>query len=252
MSMLKFETFEKVLLITLDDPSTFNALNGEAIEELIERLHKAEKDPNCGAIVITGNGKAFCAGADLKKFAEMPQDEIIEFCGNYGHRLFNYIATMCKPVIAAVNGYALGGGFELSLACDLRICNTRTVFSLPEFTFGWMPGWGGVVRLAKLLGSAKAKEIAFMQMKIRSEQALQLGIVSQVVEDDKLVSTAIEIGQKIAALNPVTVGTTKVLLDQMNISKADSFFQAMACSIASKMPYCRQTIQDFFDRKSKK
>lgn len=250
MGVLKFDKNGKVFVIQIDSPSTLNAIEMDTMDEMIEALRRFEKDPQYGAAVITGTGRAFCTGSDLKCFAELSQEEIIKYCGDYGHELFNYIATMGKPVIAAVNGYAIGGGFELALACDLRIGSPKASFSTPEFDFGWLPGWGGVPRLAALIGSAKAKEHIFMQSKIRSAEALELGIISEIIAQDQLLERACEMGNKMSELNPLTVSATKMLINDMEVSKINTYFQAYVCSLTSKMPYCKDKLEAFFNRKN--
>lgn len=250
MGVLKFSKIGKVFVVQIDSPSTLNAIELDAMDEMIEALHSFEKDPQYGAAVITGSGRAFCTGSNLKCFAGLSQEDIIKYCGDYGHELFNYIASMGKPVIAAVNGYAIGGGFELALACDIRIGTQKASFSTPEFNFGWLPGWGGVPRLAALIGGAKAKEHIFMQSKIRSQQALELGIISELVDEDKLLERACEMGNKMSELNPLTVSATKMLINDMEISKINTYFQAYVCSLTSKMPYCSEKLEEFFNRKN--
>lgn len=252
MSNVRYEQRGRVRVITIDAPATLNAITMEEMDEMVTQLHAAEKDSAIGAVVITGTGRAFCTGSDLKHFAALSQEEIIRYCGYYGEHLFNYIATMGKAVIAAVNGYALGGGFELALACDLRLGTEKTQFGTPEFSFGWLPGWGGVARLAALIGPAKAKEHVFLQTRIKGPEALACGLISEMAAPEKLLDRAVAVGEQIADLNPLTVSAAKMVIRDTDVPQQTTYFQGYVCSLTAKMPYAVERVQAFFDRKKNK
>ena len=143
-----------------------------------------------------------------------------------------------------------GGGMELALACDFRIGVPKTSFSAPEYGFGWVPGWGGVHRLGALVGQAKAKEILLLEKKIRGEEALRLGLLTELVEDpEQLIDRAFEMGAQLAKLNPLTVTYTKTILNDFEVPTYDALIQGLTNGITSKSPYCREQIEKFFNRK---
>ena len=138
------EVHGKVLLLQICFEKTLNCLNHEILTEMTETLRDFSRNPELRALVLTGSGRSFCTGADLKSFTELPQENCVDYCMDYEEDIFRVLSSSRKPTIAAVNGYALGGGMELALACDFRIGTEKTQFSAPEYGFGWVPGWGGV------------------------------------------------------------------------------------------------------------
>ena len=160
------------------------------------------------------------------------------------------LSSSRKPTVAAVNGYALGGGMELALACDFRVGTEKTQFSAPEYGLGWVPGWGGVHRLGKLVGQAKAKEILLLKRKIRGPEALNMGLLTELVENpEELVDRALEMAEGLAELNPLTVTYTKTILNDFDVPACDSLVQGLTNGVTSKSPYARQRVEEFFNRK---
>ena len=199
---IKVDTRGRVELITLNRPKALNALNSELLAELNEAVSAAEAEAKIGAIVITGSEKAFAAGADIKEMAEL------EFPGVY---LDDFIAdwermmSARKPVIAAVAGYALGGGCELAMMCDFIIAADTARFGQPEITLGTIPGMGGTQRLTRAVGKAKAMEMVLTGRQMDAEEAERAGLVSRIVPASELIEEALKTAEKIAGFSRPSV-----------------------------------------------
>ena len=191
-------TENQIATITINRPKQLNALNKETIEELHNALKAADEDSNVGVVILTGSGeKAFVAGADIKEFADFSIAEGGKLASNGQEILFTFIENLTTPVIAAVNGFALGGGLELAMASHIRIASSNARMGLPEVSLGVIPGYGGTQRLAQLVGRGKANEMVFTAGMIKSDDALSWGLVNHVVELDELLAKANEIASKI-------------------------------------------------------
>ncbi len=244
------EVHGSVLLLTIHYEETLNCFDVPLLEEMADALRAFNKSKDLRALVITGSGRAFCTGADLKAFTELSAEDNLDWCMGYEETIFHQLSSSLKPTIAAVNGFALGGGMELALACDFRIGVPKCRFSSPEYNFGWIPGWGGAYRLGKLVGAAKAKEILLLKKTLFGKEALEAGLLTELVEDPaQLVPRALEMGEQLAALNPLTVAYTKVSLDDFNVPRYDSMLQSMTNGIASKTAYAERQVEAFFNRK---
>ena len=195
-----------VQTITINRPSQLNALNSKTISELGQALDNADTDPSVRVIIITGSGeKAFVAGADIKEFASFSVEEGQRLSAD-GHRiLFDRVENMTKPVIAAVNGFALGGGLELAMSSHIRIASDNARLGLPEVSLGVIPGYGGTQRLAQLVGKGKAIEMIASAAMIKADEALQWGLVNQVVPQAELLENANKLASKIAANSPSAI-----------------------------------------------
>ncbi len=190
----------QIEIITINRPTQLNALNKETIQELNTALTNANEDKNVGVVILTGSGeKAFVAGADIKEFADFSISQGGELAMNGQKILFSFIENMQKPVIAAVNGFALGGGLELAMASHIRVASSNARMGLPEVSLGVIPGYGGTQRLAQLVGRGKANEMVFTAGMIKADEALEWGLVNHVVEQDVLLEKAEEIATKILA-----------------------------------------------------
>lgn len=188
-----------ILQITINRPKQLNALNKETISELHAALKAGNEDQATKVVILTGSGeKSFVAGADIKEFADFSIAQGGELAQNGQEVLFSFIENMTTPVIAAVNGFALGGGLELAMASHIRVASTNARMGLPEVSLGVIPGYGGTQRLAQLVGKGKANEMVFTAGMIKAEDALQWGLVNHVVELEELISKAEEIAGKIA------------------------------------------------------
>ncbi|MBG0764834.1 MAG: short-chain-enoyl-CoA hydratase [Tissierellales bacterium] len=202
------EKSDKICKISFNRPKALNALNTEVLEELDKLLDEIEKDDETFVVVFTGEGKAFVAGADI---GEMKDKNLIEGkkFAQLGHKVFRKIELLEKPVIAAVNGYALGGGCELAMSCDIRIAGEKAKFGQPEVGLGITPGFGGTQRLSRLVGSAKAKELIFTADTISAQEAEKIGLVNKVVSQEELISETMNMANKIATKGQVAVRFSK-------------------------------------------
>ena len=201
------EDHEAVRLIRLNRPEALNALNAQLMDEMAAALDAAEADPKVRAIVITGSDRAFAAGADIKEMA--PKSYADVFTENFITRNWERVASCRKPVIAAVAGYALGGGCELAMMCDFIIAADNARFGQPEINLGVMPGAGGTQRLTRFVGKSKAMDMILTARMMDAAEAERASLVSRVVPLAELVPNALETAQKIAALSPLAVMMAK-------------------------------------------
>ena len=205
MENVRTENRDGVLIVTIDRPKVLNALNAQTVEEIGEAFEAARNDDSVRAVIVTGGGeKAFVAGADINELAKMTPISG-KATASKGQGVFFAIERFPKPVIAAINGFALGGGCELALACHIRIASEKAQIGLPEVTLGIIPGYGGTQRLARLVGKGKALEIICTADRVSAADAEKIGLVNKVVPADQLMSAAEEMARKIASRGPVAV-----------------------------------------------
>jgi enoyl-CoA hydratase len=205
MDNVKTENRDGVFVITIDRPKVLNALNAQTVAEIGEAFAMAREDDSVRCVILTGGGeKAFVAGADINELAQMTPITG-KAVAEKGQRVFRAIEKFPKPVIAAVNGFALGGGCELALACHIRIASEKAQLGLPEVTLGIIPGYGGTQRMARLLGKGKALELILTGDRIGAEEAERIGLVNKVVPADQLMTAAEEMGRTIARRGPLAV-----------------------------------------------
>jgi len=202
---LKIEIEDRIARLTICRPRVLNALNLETLDELGRGIDEIAGNDAVRALILTGEGgKAFVAGADIKEMAAMSPTEAEAF-SRKGQSVFNRIETCPKPVIAAVNGYCLGGGCELALACHIRIASENACFGQPEVKLGLIPGFGGTQRLARLVGKGRAWELILSGEIIGAEEALSAGLVNRVVPGEELSAAATELARKISENAPLAV-----------------------------------------------
>ncbi len=192
----------KVAKLILNRPYRANALNFDFITEIDKALDEVEGQADVRCIVITGAGANFCSGADVSAFASGQMNNVLNF-SNAGHNVFTRIETYSRPVIAAINGPAIGGGLELALACDIRIMNQRAQLRLPELNLGLTPGWGGIQRLSRLIGGTRAKEMVLLAEPVMADKALEWGLVNYVAEPDKFEALVDDIAGRLASGAPL-------------------------------------------------
>jgi enoyl-CoA hydratase len=205
MENVKVEVRDSIAIITIDRPKVLNALNAQTVGEIGEAFEQVRNDDAVRAVILTGGGeKAFVAGADINELATMNPITGKE-TAERGQRVFTAIERFPKPVIAAVNGFALGGGCELALACHIRIASEKAQLGLPEVTLGIIPGYGGTQRMARLLGKGKALELICTGDRIPADEAERIGLVNKVVPADQLMAVAEEMAKKIASRGPVAI-----------------------------------------------
>ncbi len=215
----------KIALVTINRPAALNALNTETLSEIDLVIDEIEKDSEILAVVLTGAGKSFVAGADISEMSDKNVIEGRKF-GILGNKVFRKLENLEKPVIAALNGFTLGGGNELALSTDIRIASTKAKFGQPEVTLGITPGFGGTQRLARVIGVGAAKELIYTGKMINAEEAFRLGLVDKVVEPEALLDEAKALANTIANNAPIAVKLCKVAINkglQTDIDTALSF-----------------------------
>jgi enoyl-CoA hydratase len=208
MGFVKYETKGQVGIITIDRPKALNALNSQVLDDLKEVLDGVDQQ-EIRCLIVTGSGdKSFVAGADIAAMSTMSQAEAEAF-GKKGNDIFRALEVFPIPSIAAVNGFALGGGCELAMACDIRICSENAKFGQPEVGLGIIPGFSGTVRLARLVGMGIAKQLIYTGKPIKADEALRIGLVNAVVPQAELMDKALELANQIAANAPLAVRAAK-------------------------------------------
>lgn len=199
MKNLLLKLQDNIATVTINRPDKLNALNKETVLELRSVFKELRSNDNIYVVILTGSGeKAFVAGADIRELNELEVITAKKFAER-GQEVFNYIENMNKPVIAAVNGFALGGGCELALACHIRLAGENAKFGQPEVNLGIIPGYGGTQRLTRLINSGRAMEYILTGDMIDANEALRLGVVSRIFPQDQLMNKALEMAQKIAS-----------------------------------------------------
>jgi enoyl-CoA hydratase len=219
---LTLEKKEHVALLTFNRPEVLNALNTTVATESLDALQSIENDPDIRVLILTGAGRSFVAGADIAEMqAKTPQEARIY--SELGHRFMNTLQNLPQPVIAAINGFALGGGLEVALACDIRIASESAQFGLPETILGIIPGWGATQRTARLVGTAKTKEMIFTGRRIKADEALSMGLVNQVVPDEELMDTVNEMAAAMCRQGQTALQRAKTVINRgsdLNLDQA--------------------------------
>lgn len=205
---VNYEVKDRKAYITVNRPEALNALNPQVLEDLTKAFCEFEHDDDAKVAILTGTGKAFVAGADIAAMSEMNPLEGRAMMMK-GHNLMNYMESIEKPIIAAVNGFALGGGCELSMACDIRVASEKAKFGQPEVNLGIIPGFGGTQRLPRLVGRGMGKYLIFTADMIDGQQAKEIGLVEMLASPDKLMEEAEKLADKIAGKAPIAIGAAK-------------------------------------------
>lgn len=234
------EKESKIALVTLNRPEALNALNSQVLLELDHVIDVIAEDDEVLAVILTGSGKAFVAGADIKEMKDLSTMEGRKF-SILGNKVFRKLENLEKPVIAAVNGFALGGGCELSMACDIRLASQKAKFGQPETGLGITPGFGGTQRLARHVGMGMAKELIFTGKIINAEEAARIGLVNRVIEPDKLIEEAKTLANSIAANAPVAVKLSKAAINR-----------GMQCDIDTALMYEAEAFGECFSTEDQK
>lgn len=202
-----------IATISINRPKALNALNKDVLAELSMAIDEVKTDQDTYVVLITGEGKAFVAGADIAQMSELNHLEGRDF-GKLGSDVFRKIELLEKPVIAAVNGFALGGGCELAMSCDIRIASKKAKFGQPEVGLGITPGFAGTQRLSRLVGTGKAKELIFTAEIINAQTALEIGLVEHVTEPEELMDKALGMAKKIASNSQLAVRFSKSAINR--------------------------------------
>ena len=213
MEFITYEADGQIGIITINRPKALNALNSTVLEELDQTLNAVDLE-NIRCLILTGAGeKSFVAGADIGEMSTLTKAEGEAF-GKKGNDVFRKLETFPIPVIAAVNGFALGGGCEISMSCDIRICSENAVFGQPEVGLGITPGFGGTQRLARLVGSGKAKEMIYGARNIKADEAYRIGLVNNVYPLEELMPAAKKLASTIARNAPIAVRNCKRAINE--------------------------------------
>lgn len=231
------EKREGYAVLTIDRPKQMNALNTGVVEQIDKLLDEVEADPEIRCLVITGAGeKSFIAGADIGQMGSpgyQPSDA--HYLITCGYKVYNRVEALKIPTIAAVNGYCLGGGLELAMCCDFRIASANARFALPEISLGIIPGWGGTIRLPRIIGEGRAKDMILRAKRIKADTALQYGLVTEVFEDvPALRAATASLAEELASKAPITMQMDKELIDR-------SLFQYNDVTDALALSYCFTT-----------
>ena len=223
MTNVLLEKKGHIAIATINRPKALNALNSDVLTDLGELVDIVNADSEIRALVLTGSGeKAFVAGADIGEMSTLTPEEGEAF-GKHGNDVFRRIETLPIPTIAAINGFALGGGCELSMSCDIRICADTAVFGQPETGLGITPGFGGTQRLARLVGPGMAKQLIYTAKNIKADEALRIGLVNAVYPLDELMAAAEKLGETIAKNAPIAVrACKKAINDGLEVKMDDA------------------------------
>jgi len=203
-----FEDEGNIRLITINRPNQLNALNKDTIDELSSLLDETDSNSQIRAVILTGSGtKAFVAGADIKEFANFNVDQGADLARSGQEKLFNKVENLSKPVIAAVNGFALGGGLELAMSAHIRVASDNARMGLPEVSLGVIPGYGGTQRLAQLIGKGRANEIVFSAGMVKADEAYRIGLVNKVTTQENLLEACHEMAGRMIKNSPSAISS---------------------------------------------
>lgn len=225
--MLLYEKKGAVGILTVNRPEALNAINSALLDELYDKVGEIAADESLRCLILTGSGKAFVAGADIGEMKDLSKREGYEFAVR-GHRSFTAVEDLEIPVIAAVNGYALGGGCELALCADIRIASERAKFAQPEVGLGITPGFGGTQRFIRTVNRAKAMEMILTARTVSAQEALEMGLVSRVVPSEELMDTALALAESIAANAPIAVRSAKAAVKRSYARELNEDLEAEA------------------------
>ncbi len=247
--LIRFEVQDSIARIVLDRPQKLNALNRTMLTGLTQSLTAIEADPAIRVLVLTGRGeKSFCVGADILEWSQLSPLDMWKSWIRSGHQIMNHISQLAIPVVASLNGLALGGGLELALAADLRIAADHARLGTPEVKLGIIPGWGGTQRLAQIIGPGRAKQMIFTGDPISAETALQWGLVNEVVPADQLTAHTNALAQSIATNAPVAVQAAKSLIDADGSLTDGLYLEGLAGALVTYTDDARAGVEAFRQR----
>jgi enoyl-CoA hydratase len=240
-----------ILQITLNRPEQLNALNREILQRLLHILHEAKYDESTKAVLLSGEGKGFCAGADIKQLAALNGSEGLAFA-RFGQEVFRYLELLGKPSLALVHGFALGGGCELAMAASLRIATEQAVFGQPEIKLGVIPGFGGTQRLSRFIGKGRALEICLTGRRFTATEAYQWGLVNELTTSDNLYPRALALLKELAQLSPISLQSILTVIHQgydLSLDEAlelEAAHFALCCTTADK----REGVHAFLEKRT--
>jgi len=240
-----------VATVTLNRPEKLNALTMEMIDALAGIAAQLDADRAVRCVILTGAGeRAFCVGADINAWSALEPLDMWRTWTRRGHQVFDQWARLRQPVIAAINGHALGGGLELAAAADLRIAPASAQFGLPEASIATCPGWSGTQRLTGLLGPARVKYLALTGRRISAEEAWRIGLVQEVAGDEGVMAAAVRLARDICALAPISVQLTKQLIDASSGVGIAYALEGMAGALAGSTQDAREGLASFRERRA--
>ena len=249
-SQVRLQSDGAVAIVTLDRAEKLNALTPEMIDALAEAASRIDRDAGIRCAILTATGdKAFCVGADINAWSGLEPLDMWRRWVKRGHQVFDQWARLRVPVIAAINGHALGGGLELAAVADIRITVSAATFGLPEATIATCPGWSGTQRLAALIGSSRVKYLALTGLRIDATEAWRVGIVHERVEGKDVLARAREIASGICKLAPVSVQLTKQVIDAGQGEGLAAALEAMAGALAATTADAREGVASFLDKR---
>jgi enoyl-CoA hydratase len=251
-STLLYEKADGIAKVILNRPDKLNALNSTVYQELYDVFESVENDPEVKVVILTGSGdRAFAAGSDVAEMQNMGPLEVQKFMGTI-RKTSDFIYALTKPTIAAISGYALGGGCELAMCCDLRIASEKAKFGQPEINLGLIPGASGTQRLPRLVGAARAKEMIFIGEQIDAATALNLGLVNKVVPPEKLMDEAMEWAGKLAAKSGPVLAMAKMAINTgLDTDLGSGLNMETKCNAVCFATYDRKEGMDAFLEKRK-
>jgi enoyl-CoA hydratase/carnithine racemase len=251
--MLKLKKKQHTAWITLNRPNKMNPINNTMLQELSEAIDNIEEDVDIRCVVITGEGKrAFSTGADLTEIQKLTPETATKFSAK-GQKVFSKLEELSKPVIAAINGYALGGGLELALACDFRLASNNAELGCPEIKLGFIPAWGATQRLPLAIGLSNSKRLLMLGDRIQADEACKMGLIDKVVPLERLKTEAEELAQKLCEYSPAALKCAKravnsvIKVSQDGLRKETDFFALLFSSKEAK-----ENIGDFLGRRETK
>ena len=248
---IRFEIADGIATLTLNRPEKLNCLDPEMLEAIDGHLRAVDVDSAVRVLIVTGAGeKAFCVGADISVWSGLEPIEMWRRWVREGSAVFERLARLRVPTIAALNGYTFGGGLELALACDLRIATEQASFSAPEVKIATVPGWGGTRRLAEAIGAARAKQMIFTGERIGSDQALAWGLINEAPAVDRFTERVQEIAAMIAGNAPISVQLAKAAIDGALGADPTVALEAMAGALAAGTIDGREGVQAFREKRA--
>ena len=253
MALIKLEQQGPVGILTVNRPEALNALNSAVLTELDAAITEVENNDEILAVILTGEGRSFVAGADIAEMKEFSAIDGKKF-GVHGGSIFLRLENLSKPVIAAVNGFALGGGCELAMACDIRIASEKAKFGQPEVGLGITPGFGGTQRLPRIVGVSKAMELILTAKVIGAAEAKEIGLVSQVVPPEELMNTAMALANAICANAPIAVAQSKrcIRMGMQTDIATGSAFEAEAFGVTCGTEDKNEGMGAFLEKRAEK
>lgn len=244
---------EGVAIIKINRPKILNAVDVDTLLEINSVMHELNEDGNVKVIIITGEGKGFIAGSDISCLSKMDSIQARNY-SQIGQSILSYIENLEKPVIAAINGYALGSGCELAMACDIRIASEFAKLGQPETKLGLIPGHAGTQRLSRLVGTAKAKELIFTSAIIDAQEALKIGLVNKTVPADELMTETMKLARTIIEMGPMAVKLSKTVINRGTDSNftTGASYESEAFSVCFSTPEAREGMNAFLEKRKPK